>query len=184
MSSCGRVGVTQDELVYDNDHSSGSYTLRFPKNHPAGPVVAIAVALVLAACSAGASAGGGDNGNLSLNVVSPADGADVPPGFTIEAESNVPLDTPETGEHHLHFYVDTDINASDYQIVYGNSAPVEAELTPGEHTIIVSLRNADHSDAGPQQTITVNVTDDAGAGSSGAPAPSDAAAPPTDDSGY
>jgi hypothetical protein len=142
--------------------------------------MAIAVAFILAACNAGSTTGDGD---LTLNIVSPANGADVQQPFTIQAESNVPLGTPETGEHHLHFYVDTDITAADYQIVYGDSAQVEQQLSPGEHTIIVSLRNADHSDAGPQQTITVNVGAGTG-GSSGAPAPSDAAAPPSDDSGY
>lgn len=94
--------------------------------------------------------------------------------FDIQLESNVPLGPPDTGNHHVHFYFDSDISSADYQLVYGDSAPVERELAAGEHTIIASLRNADHSDAGPSQEITVNVT--GGSGGDGAsesePAPS------------
>ena len=137
------------------------------------------LALVLAACNVGGgSVNTAENGELRLNVVTPEDGASVSMPFEILAESSVPLGEPETGNHHLHFYFDTDINSPDYQIVYGNAAEVDRELTPGEHTIIVSLRNADHSDAGPNQEITVNV------GEPGAPGETDDATPapaaPTD----
>jgi hypothetical protein len=73
----------------------------------------------------------------------------------------------------VHLFFDTDTASSDYDLVYGPTGQVTRELAPGEHTIIASLRNADHSDAGPSQTITVVV---AGVGGGGA-SPDPAAAP-------
>lgn len=135
------------------------------------------LALVLAACNVGGgSVNTAENGQPTLKVVTPADGAVVSAPFEIRVESNVPLGEPETGNHHVHFYFDTDINSPDYQIVYGDAAQVDRELTPGEHTIIVSLRNADHSDAGPQQTITVDVGGGTDGGSAAPAAPSDSGA--------
>jgi hypothetical protein len=130
------------------------------------PILGVLATLVLAACNPGAGA------DPTLTIVSPADGDELAMTFEIQVESNVPLGAPETGNHHVHFYFDTDISSPDYQIVYGSSATVEPDLTPGQHTIIVSLRNADHSDAGPSQEITVNVTGGDGATES-EPAPSD-----------
>lgn len=140
------------------------------------------LALVLAACTASGDTGGGADGDLSIAFVNPTDGAEVEPGFELQVESNVPLDAPETGERHVHFYYDTDINSADYQIVYGDSATIDRELTPGEHTIIASLRNADHSDAGPMDEITVTVGE--GEASSAADATDGADAAASDDPGF
>ena len=128
--------------------------------------LAFALAFVAGACDAyaqgdgGGSSGGGD---LTLSVVDPADHAEVSIPFDVTFESNVALGAPESGNHHVHLYFDTDTASSDYEIVYGTTVQVSRELAPGEHTIIASLRNADHSAAGPSQAITVVV---AGAGAS------------------
>jgi hypothetical protein len=136
--------------------------------------LAFALAFVVGACDTYAQAVGGDSsegGGLTLSVVAPADGAEVSIPFEVMLASNVALGSPESGNNHVHLYFDTDTASSDYEIVYGTTVQVSRELAPGEHTIIASLRNADHSDAGVSQTITFVVS---GAGGSGAsPDPTD-----------
>jgi hypothetical protein len=142
--------------------------------------IALALAFVVGACDAyaqgggGGSSSGGGGGGLTLSVAAPADGAEVSIPFDVTLESNVTLGTPDSGNYHVHLYFDADTSSSDYDLVYGSTVQVTRELGPGEHTIIASLRNADHSDAGESQTITVVV---AGAGDGGA-SPVPAAIPP------
>jgi hypothetical protein len=138
--------------------------------------LALALAFVVGACDAYAQGGGGGSsggGNLTLSIAAPADGAAVSIPFDVTLESNVALGAPESGNYHVHLFVDTDTASSEYELVYGPTVQVTRELTPGEHTIVASLRNADHSDAGVSQTITVVV---AGAGG-GAASPAPAATP-------
>lgn len=127
--------------------------------------------LVAAACASGASGATG-SGSPSLRIASPRDGAQVPSPFTITFDSSVPLDDPSTGQHHVHLCFDgADCNVeSQYSLVYGNSFQVKG-LSPGEHTIDASLRNADHTDAGASAEITVTV-EGGGAASGTGPAPS------------
>jgi hypothetical protein len=64
---------------------------------------------------------------------------------------------------------------TEYSLAYGSTFEVD-DLTPGEHTIEASLRNADHSDAGVADTITVTVgsgTANAAGDDSPAPSPSE-----------
>jgi hypothetical protein len=61
--------------------------------------------------------------------------------------------------------------------VYGTTAQVTRQLSPGRHTIIVALANPDHSLAGPTQQLSITVGEGDGSGGSGAPAPSDPAEP-------
>jgi hypothetical protein len=139
---------------------------------PRFATIAALIGIVLVACSPGVGPGDGD---MSLSISSPTDGADVSVPFEIELESNVPLGAPETGGQHAHLYFDSDTNSEDYDMVYGTTAEVTRQLAPGEHTITASLRNADHSDAGASQQITVTVLAGDGAGST---------PPPPDDGGY
>lgn len=132
----------------------------------------VLLALLLAACNAGTGADAGAGGDLTLSIATPADDDEVVAPIEIQLESSVPLGAPETGNHHVHLYFDTDISSAEYQMVYGDSAEVDRELTPGEHTLIASLRNADHSDAGPSHSISVMVTGEGGVES--APEPTDA----------
>jgi hypothetical protein len=141
--------------------------------------LALALAFVVGACDAYAQGAGGDSsggGDLTLILAAPADGAEVSIPFDVTVESNVAIGPPESGSRHVHLYFDGATASGDYDIVYSNTVQVTRELTPGEHTIVASLRNADHSAAGPSQTITVVV------GGSGAGGPSSAA--PTAPQGY
>jgi hypothetical protein len=93
--------------------------------------------------------------------------------FRIRFAANVPLDDPSTGEHHVHLCfdgADCDVE-SQYTLVYGELFEVTG-LGPGEHTIEASLRNADHTDAGPSDTITIAVGE-GGAASTATPSPQD-----------
>ncbi|MCI0633901.1 MAG: DUF4399 domain-containing protein [Actinobacteria bacterium] len=126
-------------------------------------IAAGAFALLAAACSDAASAGG--NGSTTLDITTPADGTEVGSPFTLEVASSVALGDPSTGNHHVHLCFDGEDCDTEYALVYGSTFEVD-DLTPGEHTIEASLRNADHSDAGVTDTITVTVgsgtTNDAG----------------------
>ena len=81
----------------------------------------------------------------------------------------------------MHLCVDGASCDTQYQLAYANSVQVVG-LAPGTHTIEASLRNADHSDAGPTDTVsTVTVTGastgDAGGSSGTAPTPAPSSAP-------
>ena len=121
-------------------------------------------ALISVACgnsndnSTGAS--GQAQGKPTLSIASPADGASVKQPFTIHLSTNATLGTPDSGNYHVHLYYDGD--QTNYDKVYSDSFEVSS-LSPGKHTIVASLRNADHSPAGPQTQVSITVT---GGGSS------------------
>jgi hypothetical protein len=128
-------------------------------------VAALAFGTLAVACSNSSSTAGG--GGASLSIASPADGAEVSEPFTVKLDASVPLGDPSTGEDHVHLCFDgASCDNGDYLKVYSDSAEVQS-LSPGQHTIEASLRNADHSAVGPTATITVTVT--GGATSSGSP---------------
>ena len=129
----------------------------------------LALALVAAACAKSSNSGSGASGGLSLKISSPTDGSSVSEPFTLTVDSSVPLGDPSTGDHHVHLCFDGASCDTEYQLVYGDTFQVTA-LPSGKHTIEASLRNADHSPAGPTATITVTVT-------GGAKSPSPTASP-------
>lgn len=116
-------------------------------------VLAALLVLLAAACGGGdGEAGGGDE--LEVTIESPSDGEQVSVPFTLDLSSSVELGPPDSGDHHVHVYYDGD--EEDYAVVESDSYEV-AGLSPGEHTINVSLRNADHSAAGAETEIAVTV---------------------------
>jgi hypothetical protein len=135
------------------------------RNRRVGYVVAAMLALaatMLAACSEDSdSAGAAQGGDLSVSVLEPADGANVSVPFTIKVKSSVPLGPTESGRHHVHIWFDG--NENEYQVVESDSLQV-TNLPAGQHTVHVSLRNANHSPAGADSQSTVTV------GGGGAPA--------------
>lgn len=128
----------------------------------------LGLALVLAACGGdggdtdATTSGSGDDG-MTLEITSPADGDDVSAPFTVEFESSEELGSTDDGVHHVHIFWDGD--DSEYTVVEADSVEVTEVPDEGEHVLNASLRNADHSPAGVETEITVNVTD--GAGDSG-----------------
>ena len=140
--------------------------------------LSLALMLVAAGCakknnpSSGGSASGGDS---TFSITAPAANASVAEPFTLTIHSNAALGDPSTGNDHVHLCFDNTSCDTGYTVVTTDSVPVTA-LSPGQHTITVSLRNADHSPVGPTETITVNVTGGAASGS--------ATASPTGGGGY
>ncbi|SDU72411.1 hypothetical protein SAMN04488563_4341 [Jiangella alkaliphila] len=138
-------------------------------------VSALALTLVLAACGGDddASTTSGDGGGPSVEILEPADGAELGVPFTFVVESSEELGTTESGNHHVHLYFDGD--DSSYEVIEsgnGEEHEITADsaaldgLEPGEHTMNVSLRNADHSAAGAEAEITVTVGEGGSSGSS------------------
>jgi hypothetical protein len=126
----------------------------------------LTLALVATACGENTPTGG--SGGPSLQITSPSDGASVSEPFTLEVQSSAALGDPSTGEDHVHLCFDGADCDQEYELVYGNSFEIKG-LSTGEHTIEASLRNADHSAAGPTASITVTVT---GGATSSSPTPS------------
>jgi hypothetical protein len=121
-----------------------------------GRMLAAAVLLTpgaLTACGSGDEAGDG-SGGPTVAVLSPADGAQVNPPFTVKIKASVPLGPTDSGKHHVHVYFDD--HADDYTIVESDSGEI-LNAPPGEHTLHVSLRNANHSPAGAEAAVKVNV---------------------------
>jgi hypothetical protein len=145
-----------------------------------GAVLA-ALALLTTACSdddddtvAGdpAEAGGGSdsegagNGDMTISIADPGNGATVEPGFQVEVDPSVDVGEPDTGLHHVHLYYDGNQSDGDYDIVYSVDEPwaVDRDLSPGEHTIEAFIANADHSLTDASDEITVMVGEGAGGG--------------------
>jgi hypothetical protein len=127
---------------------------------------AAAALAVLAACGsdAGASSKGG---SPELTITSPADGATVGSAVRIQWKSSVKLGPTDTGRDHVHVFVDGKSN--DYTVVGGNEFMLKG-LSPGQHTLDVTLQHADHSPAGAEDAVKVDVD---GSGSAGATTPPD-----------
>jgi len=125
-----------------------------------------ALALVALACGeegssndGGGAAGGG--GGPTVEITAPEDGAEVGATFTVEFSSSEDLGPIDTGAHHVHLWFDGD--DSNYEVVEATSFEVSG-LSPGDHEVTASLRNADHTPAGAEDTITVTLTAGAGTG--------------------
>lgn len=118
------------------------------------PVLAV---ILVAACGgdddgdAAATDGGND---MSLSITAPDDGAEIDVPFTVEFDSSEELGPTDTGAHHVHLFWDGD--DSEYTVVEADSFEV-TEAPEGAHTLNASLRNADHSPAGVETEIAVNV---------------------------
>lgn len=120
------------------------------------------LAVLAAGCGAddgGGGGDGGDGGGMTLEITAPEDGASVDVPFTVDLSSSEELGPTESGAHHVHVFFDGD--DSEYQVVEGDSVEI-TDLPAGEHEIDASLRNADHSPAGVETSVTVTVGDGGG----------------------
>jgi hypothetical protein len=109
--------------------------------------------LGVAACgSAGAKPSGG---GPKLTITSPSDGASVRLPINLSFTSSVPLGPPDSGMDHVHVF--TDGHTSDYTVVPTTAFQIK-DLSPGRHTIGVTLQHADHSSAGASAQVTVVVS--------------------------
>jgi hypothetical protein len=125
-------------------------------HHPVRQVAAIAtIAIALAACGSGSDeTSGASSGGEKVTITSPSDGDNVDVPFMLKWDSTVPLGPPDSGKDHVHVYVDGKTN--DYTVVGGTEFQVKG-LSPGKHTVEISLQHADHSPVGPESEISVTV---------------------------
>lgn len=118
----------------------------------AGPAVLV---LAVTACGGtGSDAGAANQASKGLTVTSPQDGARVTLPFTITWDTSVSLGPPDSGKDHVHVYLDG--TGGEYTVATGRRLRVTT-LSPGEHTLVVSLRKADHSEAGAESSVDVTV---------------------------
>ena len=127
-------------------------------------VAASAVALVSAAGCAGGSSQGASGGSAqdssagsaapAVNITSPQNGAKVSSSFPLTFKSSVPIGPLESGEDHVHVIIDGNLNS--YTVVTAKNYMVK-NLSPGKHTVGITLQHADHSPAGAQDQVTVMV---------------------------
>lgn len=132
--------------------------------------------VALAGCGGGSEAAGesgsGGGGKPTLKIDSPANGANVKGNVEVKFTPSVPIGKEDTGKDHVHFVVD---GKTDEYTVVRSSPYTVPNLAPGKHTIAITLQHADHSPAGANAEISVNVT------GPGGQAPSST---PSDDGGY
>ena len=134
--------------------------------YPRGFVVAAlaAGALGLAACgTSGSAASPAAGGTPTISILEPRDGASVSQPFTLKVSSSEELGATDTGKDHFHLTFDG--NEQQYTVETSPEVTI-ASLTPGKHTVKVTLQHADHSPIGPEAQVTVDVT---GGGTPGAP---------------
>lgn len=91
---------------------------------------------------------------LTVSASSPAAGATVKAPFTVKIDSSVELGDEASGKHHVHLYFDD--NEDDYLIVEQNSVEVK-DVPEGKHVMHLSLRNANHSPAGAESEVDLNI---------------------------
>jgi hypothetical protein len=108
--------------------------------------------LAVAACG---SAGANSESPAKLTITSPADGTTVQLPINLRFTSNVPLGPPDSGMDHVHVFMDG--HTSDYTVVPTTTFQI-TNLSPGRHTIGVTLQHADHSPAGAKAQVTVVVS--------------------------
>src|SRR6266508_407222 len=116
------------------------------------PVLAAAIALIVAGCA--------NSGNATVAFATPAANAQV--ASPVKVSFNVQgakIGRPETGDMHLHLYVD---QSSDYKILYATSGQVD--VPAGQHTLKVVLAQPNHTETSTTATQQVDVTGAAGGG--------------------
>jgi hypothetical protein len=175
---------------------SSPHPLR-PRRRAVRATVAVAAVFALAAAGcgdddstatgsgSGGGSGGGSGDDLSIDVVSPEDGATVGDTFEVEVDTSVDIGEPDTGLHHVHLYYDGNETEGEYDLVYDPTFTVERDLSPGEHTVDAVIANADHSLTDARDEFTINVEGDAAGSGGGGTGTTDTTEPTTaeDDGG-
>jgi len=98
-----------------------------------------------------------------VTITSPQNDATVGNAVPVKFKTSVPIGALDTGEDHVHVVVDG--NTNNFVVVTAHQTMVK-NLKPGKHTIGVTLQHADHSPAGAQDQVTVNVRPMGNTGSS------------------
>ncbi len=114
--------------------------------------LALASLLLLAvAVTAFAAAPSTPKGAASIQILKPADHAD------LDSDEAYPLDYQVAmgpGDDHFHVWVDADRSPGIHDLKGTYMLP---KMTPGQHVITLKLVDKGHNPTGPQKSITVNV---------------------------
>jgi len=111
-------------------------------------------------------ADGGGSGGTKVAIESPTADSTINTPFTVKVTSSEDLGPSDSGKHHIHLYFDDRedqyeiVEAADWEVP-ADSPAVEG-LEPGEHTMHISLRNADHSAAGSEGETMVTLGEGGG----------------------
>jgi hypothetical protein len=130
-------------------------------------LIAATVALAGVACGSdngGSGSGTAAGGGASISITAPSNGAKVSEPFTVQVTSSENLGPTSSGDDHYHLYFDG--KQTNYAVCTSSACQVTG-LSPGKHMIQASLRHADHSDAGPKDSISVVVSGKGGGGGGG-----------------
>jgi hypothetical protein len=111
--------------------------------------------------SGGSSASGAGGSTPTLTITSPAAGATVSEPFMLKLSSDETLGPTSSGNDHVHLFFD---GSSSYKVMTSDQMRVKG-LSPGKHTIVVTLQHADHSPVGPKAHVTVTVKGGSGSSS-------------------
>jgi hypothetical protein len=124
------------------------------------PALLGAASLIVAGCASSStgSGSGGDSGsgagNATVAFASPMSDAQVKSpvdvSFTVQGTK---IGRPETGDMHLHVYVDS---SSDYTILYATQGQVK--VPDGQHTLKVVLAQPNHTETSVTASEKVDVT--------------------------
>lgn len=130
----------------------------FQKSAPRRTSVVLAVAGVAAIAGAFTltAGSGSDHHDVSIAIVSPADGATLEAGAVpVEIElagAELASESSTDDAGHLHVYVDGEV------VDMPSALEVEVELGPGEHDLEVEFVDADHRALDPPVTDAVSIT--------------------------
>jgi hypothetical protein len=143
-------------------------TARHPRPRRTAVVGAAFAATLLVAAACGdddgdAVAGGTGDGDLSVAITSPEDGAEVGTTFDLEVDAGVPLGEPGTESHHVHVFYDGNTQDGEFDMVFGTTFTID-RLEPGEHTVEAVIANADHSLTEARDQVTITVADEPAGG--------------------
>lgn len=118
-------------------------------------VLSACAALVLAACARSGSAGGdGGGGAPRVEILSPADGADVTSPIELRlAVQGAEIGDPSSGLMHFHVYVG---DSGEPAVVTSTTGEIPAPR--GGQTIRVVLADPNHEETDVSAEVTVNVT--------------------------
>lgn len=129
-----------------------------------GALAAVSLVALTAACGSDAQTSSGSGGSgPSISISSPHPGDTVSQPFDLVVESSEELGATDTGKDHFHLTFDG--NSQDYTVETSPKVRIDS-LSPGKHTIKVTLQHADHSPVGPEAQVSVTVGN-TGSGDSG-----------------
>lgn len=130
---------------------------------------ALAAGLALVAMACGDNGDTADvavpegDGDFTLEILEPSEGAEVGLPISIELSTNAELGPPDSGLHHAHVFVDGDMN--NFEIIDAETfeipadSPILAGVEAGERVLNVTLHTANHEPVGAEDEVTIQLTE-------------------------